>query len=410
MRSSAIATAVALVALASPVAGARAAITPIDGDAKRVCVYSAHRQSVLREFERLVGRDVDCVLVYNDAAPDWAGWESPWYLTHRDPDLNWSGWATAAGHDRQLIITQNLFPASENTKDWRQAGARGDYDEHARTLARNLVAAGVGSAVIRLAHEANGDWYPDSIGSTDAEFDLWRQFWRRTVLAMRSVPGANFRFDWCVNGGYRAIPLDKYYPGDDVVDFVGIDAYDAGVPAGVDRWNAVYNRRSGIREVLEFAKAHGKPLSIPEWGVGPANVAFAGGDNPTYVNGIASVVERNPVAYQSYFYAHDWATQLATGPLSLAAYRAHFGADAGAEPAGLAAPAGTNGDAVPAASPAPVAGAPLPTTAAVARPPVKAKAKAAKPARKRARTRRKRRTVRVVRRRAARRAATLGRR
>ena len=182
------------------------------------------------------------------------------------------------------------------------------------------------------------------------------------------------------------------------------------MPAGADRWNAVYNRRSGIREVLEFAKAHGKPLSIPEWGVGPANVAFAGGDNPTYVNGIASVVERNPVAYQSYFYAHDWATQLATGPLSLAAYRAHFGADAGGEPAGLAAPAGTNGDAASAASPAPVAGAPLPTTAAVARPPVKAKAKAAKPARKRARTRRKRRTVRVVRRRAARRAATLGRR
>ena len=48
MRSSAIVAAVVLLALACPVA--EATITPVDGDAKRVCVYSAHRVSVLREL------------------------------------------------------------------------------------------------------------------------------------------------------------------------------------------------------------------------------------------------------------------------------------------------------------------------------------------------------------------------
>ena len=45
---------------------------------------------------------------------------------------------------------------------------------------------------------------------------------------MKSVPGANFTFDWCVNAGYRAINLNAYYPGDDVVDVVGVVAHDVG--------------------------------------------------------------------------------------------------------------------------------------------------------------------------------------
>ena len=47
---------------------------------------------------------------------------------------------------------------------------------------------------------------------------------------MRSVPGAHFFFDWNVNAGYRNIPLASYYPGDSVVDVIGIDIYDSGMP------------------------------------------------------------------------------------------------------------------------------------------------------------------------------------
>jgi hypothetical protein len=54
--------------------------------------------------------------------------------------------------------------------------------------------------------------------------------------------------------------------GDDVVDIVGIDAYDAGVPSGRSRWSSVYGQPDGIQTVLRFAAAHGKPMSIPECG------------------------------------------------------------------------------------------------------------------------------------------------
>jgi hypothetical protein len=337
LRARSVAAAVAAACALVPVAASGASAAPMADDGKAVCAYSAHHISTLDEYSRLVHHAVDCALVYNDSAQTWQAWETPWFLHHGDPDLNWARWATAPGTQRRLVITQNLFPAELNRADWRTAGARGDYAEHARSLARNLVAAGLGDSVIRLAHEANGNWYPDSIGDTPEQYDEWRQFWRQTVLAMRSVPGANFRFDWCVNAAYRAIPLVQYYPGDDVVDFVGVDAYDSGIAASTpvdQRWPIVYGRDGGVRDVLRFAKAHGKPLTIPEWGVAPPSKMQSGGDDPGYVHGIAAVVRDNTVAYHSYFYKYEWATQLAEGPRSLAAYRQEFGADAGASDGG----------------------------------------------------------------------------
>jgi hypothetical protein len=316
---------IAAVLLLTGTADARRA-APRD-DTKTVCAYAYHHISIFQHFERMVGRSIDCALVYNDASPGWAGWEDPWFTHHPDRDLNWAKWATAAGTNRQLIITQNLFPASVNHANWRPAGARGAYVRHARVLARNLVAAGLGSSVIRLGHEANGTWYPDSIGSTGRDFRLWRKFWRKTVIAMRSVPGAKFRFDWSVNAAWRPIPFRRFYPGDDVVDYVGIDAYDSGVTSLKGRWDTIFGRTNGVRDAIRFARAHHKPLSIPEWGVGtPGLGSLAGGDDPAYVDGIAGVVRHNRVAYQSYFFAHEWADQFAEGTRSLASYRRHFGA------------------------------------------------------------------------------------
>jgi beta-mannanase len=144
---------------------------------------------------------------------------------------------------------------------------------------------------------------------------------------MRSVRGAAFRFDWCINARWRPIPLADFYPGNDVVDYVGIDAYDSAVGPGIDRWSAIYNRPDGIHDVLRFAAAHGKPMSFPEWGLWkPGGDTLGGGDDPDYVNGIARIVRQNQVAYQSYFYKYDSATLLASSPFSLAAYRRHFGA------------------------------------------------------------------------------------
>jgi hypothetical protein len=293
-------------------------------DEKRQCVYSQHKVSQLAAFGRLVGSDVTCAVVFNDANPDWRAWERPWFLTNRNSNMNWRRWKTASD-DRTLVITQNLFPDSEKSRNWLKLGSSGAYDSHDRALARNLVRAGLGNSVIRLGHEANGTTYSDSVGNTPLEQRQWAIFWRRTAKAMRSVDGAHFIFDWCINSGWRQIPLKNFYPGDDVVDIVGIDAYDAGVKQATGRWSTIYNRPSGIRDVVRFARAHGKPLSIPEWGVADSKQSLAGGDDPAYVRGIARVVKSNPTVYQGYFFANEWGSGLRSSPQSLNVYRKSFG-------------------------------------------------------------------------------------
>jgi beta-mannanase len=219
-----------------------------------------------------------------------------------------------------------LFPSSLDRSDWLTAGASGAYVGYARELAKNLVAAGLGASVIRLAHEANDPSSPYWIGSTPRDWRLWDEFWRKTVLAMRSVPGARFLFDWCINAYWQPVPLADWYPGNDVVNIIGIDAYDSGVPVGINRWTRIYGQPDGIKAVLAFARADDKPVSIPEWGLAPVGAqSLGGGDDPRYVNGIAQVVRDNPVAYQSYFYDGATRSLLNSSPLSLAAYRSQFG-------------------------------------------------------------------------------------
>lgn len=281
------------------------------------------------EFARFVRRSFQCAVLYNDAAPTWAGWDTPWFTEKTLSDENWDAWATAPGTHRTLVVTESLFPTSENNANWLQLGAAGTFEKYAQRLARNLVTAGLGWSVIRLAHEANGIWYPDSIPDTTQGDRLWVRFWRNTVTAMRSVPGAHFAFDWSVNAGYRHVPLSSFYPGDDVVNYIGIDVYDAGVSGASDRWQRIDELPDGPAAIAAFARRHHKLLSLPEWGIGPAQQPgqHADGDDPAFIDGLASFMAHNRVAYQAYFDGDLHGVQLFDSPHSTAAYVAHFGAN-----------------------------------------------------------------------------------
>jgi len=300
------------------------------GDTER-CVYTANRVDQLDAFAASIGEPVACALVFNNAAPTWADLEQPWFTIHSSPDSNWADWK-AADPDRRLVITQSLIP-DEAPTDWRHLGATGAYDASAGRLAENMVAAGLGDSVIRLAHEANGTWTKDRVGDDPAAYDDWRTYWGRFVGAMDAVPGSDFLFDWTVNAGTRPIPLDAYYPGDDVVDIIGVDVYDFWDepilgPAPVDpvaRWAQRYVEPGGTGSVVAFAKAHDKPLSIPEWGLSAVGHKGGAGDNPMFVDEIAAIVADNDVSYQSYFQATtDVAMLLTDAPRSFAAYQEHF--------------------------------------------------------------------------------------
>ena len=114
--------------------------------------------------------------------------------------------------------------------------ANGGADGYYETLAQNLVAAGFGSSYIRLGWEFNADWMgwgicnEDGSGLASWASDFVPAF-QNIVTSMRSVAGANFKFIWnpidSSNSSCPGANLENFYPGDNYVDVVALDAYDA---------------------------------------------------------------------------------------------------------------------------------------------------------------------------------------
>ena len=104
----------------------------------------------------------------------------------------------------------------------------------------------------------------------------------------------------------RLDALNLLYPGDDVVDLVGCDFYDwhnttspdeAGWQQSVRPTNSV-----GIADVADFARAHGKGATYPEWGL--SSTADTGvGDNPFFIQKMHDFFEANAdvLVLESYF-------------------------------------------------------------------------------------------------------------
>jgi beta-mannanase len=186
--------------------------------------------------------------------------------------------------------------------------------------------------VIRLSHEANGLWTKDGLGPDPARYPAWRDTWRRFAAAMRAVPGAEFRFDWTINPGVRPVPFDDYYPGDDAVDIIGVDIYDDWEderfgPAPADpqaRWDVRFAEPTGAGELVAFAAAHDKPLSIPEWGLKAAGHKGGVGDNPSFVRHVVQLIREHDVEYHAYFEKSEQLL-LMDAPRSFAVYRNAFG-------------------------------------------------------------------------------------
>jgi hypothetical protein len=119
---------------------------------------------------------------------------------------------------------------------------------------------------------------------------------------MRRESGAQFRFDWCPTVAEG--PVEAAYPGDDVVDIIGQDAYNQSWPVmdPASRWQRLLDHPAGLRWHQRFANAHGKPRSFPEWGTGTRPDGHGGGDDPLYIrNMIAWMQQGGPVDYACYW-------------------------------------------------------------------------------------------------------------
>jgi acetyl esterase/lipase len=183
--------------------------------------------------------------------------------------------------------------------------AQGAYLDRWTTMAKNLQTLRgdtAGTTYVRPFHEFNGDWYtnwqvtPANLTDYKAAFRLIAQTIRQNCPRCKIV--------WSPNNGTSsgsASPADAY-PGDDVVDVIGVDSYNANgntVVTDPQTWQQYADAASngapvGPEAWRQFAESHGKPIAFPEWGL---NSGGGGGDDPAYIQGM-----------------HDWMTQHAAQP------------------------------------------------------------------------------------------------
>jgi len=274
---------------------------------------------------------------------NWADIEGPgWAL---DPWLKWR----AINPNGTIEFTLPLLPGSGHTPlagTSLAQGATGAYNAHFATLADNLNARGLTTnIIIRLGHEFTGNWYP-WCPTNGADAQNYAKYWHQVVTTMKARPGCSgLKFDWCgacaANDGNYSMDVaypGTYYPDTDV-DYIGCDIYDASWAAnaygyasvsGTWVWSqsaptVVYpptftaaqilaaqqiawsnmsgTGNNGLTAWKNFAAAHGKPMSIPEWGCISRSDFRGGADNTNFIQQMYNFIYNpaNNVGYHSYF-------------------------------------------------------------------------------------------------------------
>lgn len=123
-----------------------------------------------------------------------------------------------------------------------------------------------GIVLLRILHEFNGDWYPWCIIKNDKNPELLAKAYRYIHNIFKENNVTNVKFIWCPNS--MSVPQEKWnyimdaYPGDEYVDFTGIDIYN-GAGQTTPVWMSF--RKVGIENYfLLTQKLPNKPLLICE--------------------------------------------------------------------------------------------------------------------------------------------------
>lgn len=172
-------------------------------------VYVGYSAGELAAFEQLVGQAADIRGVF-------VNWDDPFP----------SSFSSLKSSGKTLLIYWELYGGV--TLDSIIAG---EHDAYIKEFARGAQSYG-GQVILAPMHEMNGNWDPwgGTVGSNTPEKVV--ATWKRIHDTFGSV--SNVKFGWAVNSlsvpNTPANALERYYPGDAYVDYVGVDGFNFGSP------------------------------------------------------------------------------------------------------------------------------------------------------------------------------------
>jgi hypothetical protein len=205
----------------------------------------------LENFQTLIGKELAVVL---------------WYVHWRDPfpsaeaELVWSNGSIPLITWEPWISWEAVRPLTT-----LEAIASGSFEAYVRSFLQAAKDWGK-PLFLRFAHEMNGYWYPWSgihNGSREAGAENYKRAWIYIYNVREELGAEKVNLVWCPNN--TSLPDESwntpeaYYPGDQYVDWVGVDGYNWGY----NEWQSFDSVFSGIYQKLTSLTT--KPFMIGEF-------------------------------------------------------------------------------------------------------------------------------------------------
>ncbi|MGA2552769.1 MAG: glycosyl hydrolase [Burkholderiaceae bacterium] len=291
------------------------------GQLKIGAFTGGYEPELAQRYESWLGRPGDfCVTFLTDTA--FAPYTKPDGTKVTDA-MTASGWLLAVWTKANRPERNMLFSVPLATKQDTSLTnvASGQYDEVFSSVAR-IIAHSYPNAVIRIGWEFNGDWYAWQAKGRAQDYVA---AFRRVAKIFKDI-SPSFTIDWCpAQGRSGKMDPESAYPGDDVVDVIGMDIYNDYrwgdfKDDPVRRWNWSLNSDRNLAWQATFAALHHKPMSLPEWGVNR--------DDPYFIEHMHDWIVHHDYAYVAYWES-DSAFQAMLShnqyPNSASAYKRLFG-------------------------------------------------------------------------------------
>lgn len=229
------------------------------------CYHSAFVGSDLQStFEQLAGKSIAIEMFFT-------GWPS-----NKVPDFPESKCNSIVSNGAIPHITW-MFEVS-GTPYPLDAIINGSYDSYIIGYANQVKTWGK-QLFIRPGHEMNGDWYKyggqNNGGGSLTGFgdptkadgpERFIAAYRRIVDLFNSQGVTNVTWVWCPNNGSAPNAewntYHAYYPGDEYVDWVGMDGYNFGTTQSWSTWLEFFTIYNNFYHELEI---YNKPMMIAEY-------------------------------------------------------------------------------------------------------------------------------------------------
>lgn len=170
---------------------------------------------------------------------------------------------------------------------------------------------------IRWGYEMNGDWWDWTASRSPDTATKFAAAWRRIHRIFRAAKASNAVWVWAPNetGGDPLKDPRSYYPGDDVVDWIGLDGYNWGTATSSSTWRSF----GAIFGPLYQTFAGRKPLMISE----TASTEL-GGDKAAWIDHLADALPQQFPAVRALVWFHanketDW--RVDSSPAALDAFQ-----------------------------------------------------------------------------------------